>query len=188
MNGIDPQPPCPLRWRGEPTGHGRMFIVGGAPQRHEDLRSLCPDALCPEAEYLKDGAQLCRIADGFKAVILDPVEEPVGFAVVDPHPLKRLPCQCRVLNVDLHCPAWIVESIDRDSVLVLPIAVALARVPLLEPFEEGVALASCRHASRRVRIRLPNASTLATRLGKTTVVEPNSSTMAGPSMVSPAPR
>jgi 16S rRNA (adenine(1408)-N(1))-methyltransferase len=40
---------------------------------------------------------------------------------------------------------------------------------------------------RRVRIRLPTSSTLTVRLGKMTVVEPCSSTMAGPSRVSPAP-
>src|SRR5215213_9830726 len=43
-------------------------------------------------------------------------------------------------------------------------------------------------ASRRVRIRLPKSSTRAASVGKTTVVEPGSSTMAGPFSASPDPR
>lgn len=78
-----------------------------------------------------DFAQVLRTSENFETLILDPTNEPIVPASLSLDLNKRFRLEVSSNQIDLHCPAGIVQSADLDTIRMLPFAVTVAQIPFL---------------------------------------------------------
>jgi len=135
----------PISSRLTPTHRGRRRTQPATtqdPQHARTRRADAPDAsltrLFSEGTKRRYGlAQTARPSCGVKPTSIGPGLNPIVLSPLDYVTLKSPSLQPSLLEINHEAPARVVQGLDLNSESVLPVTVALTRIPRLQILQVG---------------------------------------------------
>lgn len=116
--------------------HSAMFVDRGDDSKRGSavLNGLLLD---PRAKDVDHFAKVERTACRLERGAFDPRHVPVVIGTMNLDAIERSRFEFGASQFDAEPPARVVQSVDRDSTIVFPVAVAVGRVPALKPNERA---------------------------------------------------